>query len=330
MHFNRTLTAALAVSAALLTGAAPAAAQSVSLAYDTPPSYDVQPSYRWAKNFTDKLAEAGFEVETFANNSIGGEAERFDQMRSGLLNVDMGGYAFGIQLVPEMEVIRLPFVFDSMEHLSNYLKTSGFIDEMNEKMKGSGVHVLAIIPLTGFAGFFNNKKPIATLADFDGIRMRALDASQLKLIEAIGANGVVIPFSEVPAALQTGVADGYINPVNVPLTFGHGDLLKYYTDSGMFVSVRLAMASESWWDGLSDQDKAKVDAAVAYADNDLMTWTTGAVEVEKQKLRDAGFEVTELSPDARAEFVAATASVVDQLDIPNKDVYLQAIEAAKP
>lgn len=304
-------------------------AQSVSLAFDTPPSYDVQPTYRWAKNFSDKLAEAGFETELFPYNSIGGEAERFDQLRSGLLDVDMAGYAFGVQLAPEMEVIRLPYVFDDMAHLGRFLQNSDFLESVNEKMAPSGARVLAVIPLTGFMGIFNDERPVASKADLDGIRLRALDASQLKMIEALGASGVVIPFGEVPSALQTGVADGYLNPVNVPLTFGHGDLLKYYTDAELMASVRLALASQEWWDGLSDEQKATVTTAIEAANADLYDWAGGAVEAEKQKLKDAGFEITAVTPEAKAEFVEATQPMRDALDVPNKDAYLAEIEASR-
>lgn len=327
MHMTR-FSAGL-LSALLLLGASQAQAQSVNLALDSPPSYDVQPTYRWAKNFTDKLAEEGFKTELFAYNSIGGEAERFDQLRAGLLNVDMAGYAFGVQLVPEMEVVRLPYVFDDMDHLARFISDSDFLEKVNEKMAPSGARVLAIVPLAGFMGIFNDEHPVASKADLSGIRLRALDASQMNLIKALGADGVVIPFSEVPSALQTGVADGYINPVNVPLTFGHGDLLKYYTNAEIMVGARLALASEQWWDDLSDAEKAKVQAAVDAANADLFDWAASAAAAEGQKLKDAGFEITELSPDARAEFVAATQSMRDTLDVPNKDAYLAEIEAAK-
>ena len=45
----------------------------------------------------------------------------------------------------------------------------------------------------------------------------------------------------MPNALQTGVADGYLNPAFVPLLFGHTDFIKFYTDAAVPVAFGLIL-----------------------------------------------------------------------------------------
>ena len=60
--------------------------------------------------------------------------------------------------------------------------------------------------------------------------MRALDELQIQTFEQWGAKGTIVSWSEVPNALQTGVAEGYLNPPFVPLVFGHTCEYSWYSE----------------------------------------------------------------------------------------------------
>jgi TRAP-type C4-dicarboxylate transport system substrate-binding protein len=136
--------------------------------------------------------------------------------------------------------------------------------------------------------------------------MRALDESQIELYKAWGASGTIVSWAEVPNALQTGVADGYMNPAFVPLLFGHTDFLKFYTDAAVSPSLRITIVSEDWYQGLSEEDRAKVDAAAAAATAANREWlkTQDAV---LGKLEAAGVAIERLDQAARDGFREASA-----------------------
>ena len=136
--------------------------------------------------------------------------------------------------------------------------------------------------------------------------MRALDESQIELFKAWGAAGTIVNWAEVPNALQTGVADGYLNPPVVPLLFGHTDFLKFFTDAEISPSLRITIVSEDWYQGLSEEDRKKVDDAAIAANKANRDWLAGQDAVYG-KLEAAGVKVTRLTPEARAEFLAASA-----------------------
>jgi TRAP-type C4-dicarboxylate transport system substrate-binding protein len=66
-------------------------------------------------------------------------------------------------------------------------------------------HVLAIAPYPPQVVFCN--KPITGLDDLAGLKIRASGRMTAKFLEALGAEGVNVSFSEVPGALQKGVVD---------------------------------------------------------------------------------------------------------------------------
>ena len=61
--------------------------------------------------------------------------------------------------------------------------------------------------------------------------------------------------------------------------------------------------SKDWYDGLSAEDRAKVDEAVKAANLRNREWTYKAAGQELTLLEKAGVTVTKLTPEARADFM---------------------------
>ncbi|KAA2311575.1 TRAP transporter substrate-binding protein [Pseudooceanicola sediminis] len=281
-------------------------AQSIAVALDATPDRDTQGSYRYVDNLLTALKAEGWETETFPRDSLGGEDDRLDQVRSGILDVSMSNYAMSYQFVPEMRVMQLPYTFDSSQHVHKFFDESDYLDTVNEKLAAEGMHILAVVPTGGMLGIFNNQKEVRSVKDMEGLRMRALDANQLEMFKMMGASGVVIPFSEVPNALQTGIANGYVNASVVPLAFGQADLFSNFTDARVIISARIALASSAWWDGLSDAEKAQVNAASEAALEDVYAWVDATQETSKADLEMAGIAVYEPTAEELATFKSAT------------------------
>ena len=82
--------------------------------------------------------------------------------------------------------------------------------------------------------------------------------------------------------------------------------IKHFTDAAISPSLRITIVSEDWYQGLSDADRATVDAAAAAATQANRDWlkTQDAV---LGKLEQAGVTVVKLDEAARQEFRAASA-----------------------
>ncbi|MCV0396729.1 MAG: TRAP transporter substrate-binding protein [Rhizobiaceae bacterium] len=302
MTFTRwTFAATLAAGIAM---ALPASAQ-IKVALDSPPDLEGSGSYVWAHAFVEHLNANGFEAEEYQRGALGGDDELFDQVSQGLLEVSMSPLGITGSLDNMIYGLRLPYFFDGMEEVDRALYEGGMLEKINEGTTPQGVRVLAVNTVGQGSGIFNSKKPIEKVEDMAELRMRALDESQIELFKAWGATGTIVSWAEVPNALQSGVADGYLNPPVVPLLFGHTDFLKYFTDAEITPSLRITIVSEDWYQGLSEDDRKIVDDAADAANKANREWLAGQASVY-DKLKEAGMEITELTEEARAAFLEAS------------------------
>lgn len=305
-----------ALAATLAFAGIAAQAGSIKIALDSPPNMEQSGTYVWAHTFAEHLKANGLEAEEFERGALGGEAERLDQVAQGLLEVSMSDVKSAGTLDGTIFGLFMPYFFADAAEVDKALTTGGMLERINAGTTPQGVRVLDVVFLGGPAGIFTTNTAVNRVADMADIRMRALDEAQIKIFEAWGSQGTIVSWAEVPNALQTGVADGYINPPFVPLMFGHTGFIKHFTDAAVTQSSRIAIVSEDWYQGLSAQDRAIVDAAAAAAHAANRQWTA-AQDGVLAKLAEAGVEVISLTPEARDEFRDRSLAVYSNLPMPD-------------
>lgn len=306
---------AAAVTAMALAFGSPAAAEPVKIALDSPADLEQSGTYVWAHAFGEYLKANGIEAQEFERDALGGEAERLDQVSQGLLEVSMSDVKSAAQLDGTMFGLFMPYFFDSAEQMDKALTEGGMLAKVNETTTAKGVRVMAVVHLGRAAGIFTTNKAVRSIEDMADVRMRALDEAQIAIFEAWGSQGTIVSWAEVPNALQTGVADGYINPPFVPLLFGHTGFIKHFTDAQITQSTRLALVSEDWYQGLSDDKRAIVDAAAEAATRANREWLETRTGITAA-LEKAGIEVIELSEEARSEFRQRSEAVYATFPLP--------------
>lgn len=292
----------------------PAHAQ-VKIALDAPKDLVNVGSYVWAHTFGEYLAANGMSYEEYERGALGGEAEKLDQVSQGLLEVSLSDTNSAASLEPLTMGLMLPYFFSGVQQLDRALYQGGMLAKINEGTTAKGVRVLDIALIGAAAGIFNTKKPVNKMSDLADLRMRALDERQIAAMKAWGTTGTIVAWDEVPNALQTGVADGYLNPPVVPLLFGHTSFIKYYTEANILPSTRAVLISEDWYQGLSDAERQVVQDAAKAAHEANRAWLDTQQAVIG-KLEAAGIQVTQLTPEAFAEFQAASQPIYQAVPLP--------------
>lgn len=287
----------------------------VKIALDGPPDMEQSGTYVWAHTFAEHLKANGMEAVEFERNSLGEEAERLDQVSQGLLEISMSDAKSAGTLDGTIFGSMMPFFFENSDQLDVALTKGGMLERINAGTTPKGVRVLDLVYLGQPSGIFTTKTPVRTFADFSNLRMRALDELQIQTFELWGAKGTIVSWSEVPNALQTGVAEGYLNPPFVPLVYGHTSFIKYFTDVKTSASVRIAIASEDWYQALSDEDRAIVDGGAKLAHDANRTFVKQREQVFAD-LEEAGIEVIRLSDEERAKFRDASQPLYEAIDMP--------------
>lgn len=299
---HRTACAAALLASAALFAAKAASAEEIRLAVGCP-AVPQCADWVWAEDVAKQLNDAGLEAKVYVGGALGKDPELVDQLSQGLLQFALTNFVMINEVDPRVQGFITPYMFDDMPHMFRALEETDLLAPISAKMEEQGVKIAALTGLGGTVGFFNSKKPIEKPADFEGLRMRAIDSSQMELLKNWGASGVVVDMPEFTTSVQQGMVDGYVNPPAVAFIFKHTDFLKYYTDAGAGTPFRSALMSKDWYDGLSTEDRAKVDEAVRQANLRNREWTEKAAAQELTQLEKLGVTVTKLTPEARAEFV---------------------------
>lgn len=275
--------------------------------------------YVFIKGFADSLATHDVTTIVHPSNTMGKESDRFDQVSQGLLQVNIANGGSLMKASAFASALFLPFLSTGEEQFDQMVETSGALNRINDEAARLGVRIAGFAMRGGSLGLFNNAKPVTTIADVEGMRLRAQNGDQMKMFEAWGARPTVVSWAETPNALQTGVAVGHFNPPSTVVAAGQVDLLKYFTPLEAGPVPKVVMLSDDWYSMLDDEERAWVDAAVDAGIAANRTWAKEKVPYFEQVIQDGGIEITPLDEGERQKFVDATTSVWSEI-VPQEDI----------
>lgn len=144
-------------------------------------------------------------VELTTHNQMSlGLGDIYPLLGQGVYDVAMTVADYAVTDAPELEGLDVPLLAltaveaRAMVDAARPMVADIYRDRFNS-------HVLAIAPYPPQVVFCNAE--VSNLDDLKGLKVRASGRMTAKLLEALGAEGVNVSFSEVPGALQKGVVD---------------------------------------------------------------------------------------------------------------------------
>ncbi|WP_245259073.1 TRAP transporter substrate-binding protein [Salinarimonas rosea] len=314
---TRTALAPAMLAAALLAGTAlvpnAALAYEIKIAMNGVDDPVTNAEAAFARGFAQALEGSDFTAAVFPSGTLGNEQERFDQVAQGLVELNLATVSTAFGMSPLLRGVLLPFMFESNEEFDAIVAQTDLLDQMNEPLLENGVRLAGFNYIGMPIGIHNTEVPITTMADLEGIRFRALNAEQLEYIEALGANGTIVAWSEVANAIQTGIADGYLNPPNSAIRTGHTEFLKHFTQANISPSTRAVLISEDWYASLSDDEQATIDAAIEAGIEANRAWIDEWSGIVTERHLEAGVTLSELAPGERDKMAEATRPTWDSI-----------------
>ena len=107
-----------------------------------------------------------------------------------------------------------------------------------------------------------SKKPVATLADLKGTKMRAYNPATSFIATSVGAQPVTIQLAELPAALATGGADNFLTSTSSGIDSKLYESVKFFYDVNAWLPRNAVVVNQKSFDAL---DKASQDAVLQQA-----------------------------------------------------------------
>lgn len=267
-----------------------------------------------AKRFEEVvLAETGdqFEFTHFPSSGLGGEREVIEGLQLGTVEATIVSSGTLANFVPDTGVFDIPFLFRDLDHARAVLDGPigqdilANFDEVDMKGLAWGEQ--------GFRHITNNRNPIETPADVEGLKIRTMENPvHLEAFNAMGAAPTPMAWPEVVSSLQQGVIDGQENPLSVIVSAKLDEVQEYLTLSGHVYSPAMLLVSKPFWDGLDDDQKAAFETAAAEAVTAMRDYVDDVETTGVETLKERGMTVNALSTEEKARFQEAITSAYDE------------------
>ena len=218
------------------------------------------------KPWCDKIAaESGdkMKCQIYPSMQLGGTPPQlFDQVKDGVADLVwvLPGYTAG--RFPLSEVFELPFMMQSPEGTSkalwDFVAQNPAVAAEFKDVKLIALHV------HGDGVFHMTKKPINTLADLKGTKLRAPTRQTNRLLGALGAAPVAMPVPQVSEALSKSVIDGALVPYEVVPSVKIQELAKFHSETdpaepAIYTSTFVFAMNKAKYDGLTPELKKVID-----------------------------------------------------------------------
>lgn len=157
------------------------------------------------------------------------------------------------------------------------------------------------------------EKPVRTLADLEGLKIRVPSKNTGRVVEAWGATPVSQPISQVYTSMETGVIDGVLVDASVLKSFKLGEVTSYIT-TGMNAtnSMFMLVMNRDSWNDLDSETQAKLEGMTGaeMSEGGRVTMDNAATNALAAYVEGGG-ELIELSEADAAAFNAATDALAE-------------------
>lgn len=262
--------------------------------------------------FRDQLqATAGDEIplRLLIYGQLGSEDQLVSGLRRGRVQfANLSAMAVSA-VVPETALLYAPFLFDDAAE-ADFIYDNYLTPLYRELMAAKGLHLVSWYEI-GFLNVYGTQ-PLLSPADATGRRFRVGAGPAARLFaETIGADVIPLGFADVVPSLQTGLIEAGENAVSLYARTGIAAEAPHLTLTEHSFGVSAIVASKEWWDGLTVQQQAQVQAAWP-----AISQTRAAVRSESERdLADPslGIRLHRLKPAERQAWRAAAADVTPRL-----------------
>ena len=293
------LAAALALAIA---AAAPAYAQQrvlkvgIGLSEDHPQGVSVK---KFAEILTQKTG-GKITARLYASGSLGNDVTMISALRGGTQEMAVPDSSTLVGFAKDFNVLSMPFMINT-EQEADAMLDGPFGKKLLDQLPDKGLVGLAFWE-NGFRHITNSRRPITKAEDISGLKLRVIqNPLYIESFNALGANALPMPFTELYSALEQKAVDGQENPAATILASKFYEVQKHMVMSKHIYSVWVLLLSKKTWDSFSaDEKKAVTDAAreaTLFERKTIRDFGEKAVG----ELKTKGLQVTEFAPGEQAK-----------------------------
>ena len=218
-----------------------------------------------AKRLADLVAEKSggqITVKIYPGGVLGPDLQNYSAMQGGTLDFNISNASYLAGNVKEMAVFDFPFLFNTVEEVGCGRRRPG-----REEAPGQAAREGPGRPRLYRSGLPPLQHPapaVAKAEDVAGLKMRVIPTPiYVEVMNALGANAVPMPYTEVYSALETGAVDGMTNTLVNIIDMKFYEVAKHVTLTNHMYNAQALIMSKKTWDKLTEAERRIVQEAGA-------------------------------------------------------------------
>lgn len=251
-------------------------------------------------DLTQRLAaaDASWDLQVEDDVTAGGEtaASLFQSIDRGQRQIGYIASGYLGAKVPSLRVLDLPFSVNDRQAALQALDTAAGAHLSADAARQTGYEVLGYWD-NGFRHLTNGVRPIRSVADCAGLRIRTLNSALYReVLAAMGFKPMSIDVKDLVRVVAEREVDAQENPLTNFVNFDLWRYHPYVSLTGHFFGVLLLVCNRSWFTALSVKQQALVREAAQQATRLQRELATGEDAASQRFLVQHGVSV--LGPDA--------------------------------
>ncbi|SBV96944.1 conserved exported hypothetical protein [uncultured delta proteobacterium] len=215
------------------------------------------PQQKVAEYMNEMLAKKmpQYHIDIYPNSQLGGERDMTEAIQLGSLDLLVTATTPLANFVPTLMVGELLYLVQNYEHADKIYQGeigAQFLKDINDAgMKGLGFAEV------GFRHLANAKKPVNTLDDAIGMKLRVME-NELHVAgwRALGVNAITMSWADAYAGMQQGTIDALEVPWSLMWSNSVYDISKNAAETFHIYTPQAFLMSEKAWKVLSAEEKA--------------------------------------------------------------------------
>ncbi len=248
-------------------------------------------------------------IEVSGNGTLPYGTDAIEQCARGADFISLYDPAVMADWVPDYLALMGPFLVSTRDEFVE-LCNSDVVAEMNAAAEEQGLKVLSLPFNFGFRNIASGKIEVSTVADLEGAKFR-VPGSQIfiETFNALGANSITTPSSEVYNAIQTGLADAHETSLSDMAQMQMQEVISSVTMTNHFIGTSSAVMSNDVFMTMSEEQQTIVLEEFANA-AEVCSAEYEVRDVEaRAQFEELGIKFIEPTEEALAEFREKTAVV---------------------
>jgi TRAP-type C4-dicarboxylate transport system substrate-binding protein len=184
-------------------------------------------------------------------SSLGGEKDVLRKLQMGAIQGMMSSSVAAANISDTFGIVNLPYVVDTFEKLDLFRDTPEIWTPFRDAALKSNI---VVADITGYGSYgWATNSPVRTLEDAKSINFRIAEAPvNVDFYKAWGLKFTVMPWPDVPQALQTGVISGLDHTPIVCNISGKFNVAKNYTQLDYAQGLYIHLINTRWLNKLPE------------------------------------------------------------------------------